>query len=383
MTSQSLDDRLTAARSLLGISPCSVADPNAPPASTLFGGRAMKPQPSQEPGEPTTATRARSNSAGLDALAFLATQQQENDTAPTSAAPHVVSSQGTHVAPPPKHPQHGLRLVPSQHLLQQHQPLPPALFQKPHSTPITSSSDDDSEAMPPPPPRMVTRRRSLSNPEGMEKYSRRRFQLVLPASILEEELAEASAAMKAKEDEENLEREEEYFTQDDEDEEEHLSHEELLQRARSRLLEDLSQGSLNGEKGELTLPHALEKYKEVYNKNGRIGIYTPAERAAIIARFHSKRSRRVWNKKIRYNCRKNLADNRLRVKGRFVKRSTLEAQKKHAASKSSVSFSLDLTVEQPSLEQGDEDMPDVEDPDAGFCPTEDQPYRRRRRHTIT
>ena len=31
----------------------------------------------------------------------------------------------------------------------------------------------------------------------------------------------------------------------------------------------------------------------------------------------------------------------------------------------------------------DTDMPDVTDPDAGFCPTDDQPYRRLRRHTIT
>jgi hypothetical protein len=31
----------------------------------------------------------------------------------------------------------------------------------------------------------------------------------------------------------------------------------------------------------------------------------------------------------------------------------------------------------------DQDMPDVSDPDAGFVPTEDQPYRRLRRHTIT
>jgi CCT motif len=95
---------------------------------------------------------------------------------------------------------------------------------------------------------------------------------------------------------------------------------------------------------------------KVYNKNGRIGIYTPCERAAIIARFHKKRANRVWNKRIRYSCRKNLADRRLRVKGRFVKR--------------------DL----PTVE---EDMPDVDDPEAGFCPTEDMPYRRLRRHTIT
>ena len=100
----------------------------------------------------------------------------------------------------------------------------------------------------------------MSNPEGMEKYSSKRLQLVLPASILEEELAEASAAMKAKEEEEEYE-EDDFYVQNEE--EEHVSHEELLRRARLRLLEDLSQGSVNGEKGELTLPHALEKYKEV------------------------------------------------------------------------------------------------------------------------
>merc|ERR1712087_409237 len=105
-----------------------------------------------------------------------------------------------------------------------------------------------------------------------------------------------------------------------------------------------------------TLPHSLAKYKHVYNKNGRIGIYTPSERAAIIARFQSKRSRRVWKKKIRYSCRKNLADRRLRVKGRFVKRSEI----------------ISPTVL-------DSQMPDVNDPEAGFSPTLDQPFRRIRR----
>ena len=75
----------------------------------------------------------------------------------------------------------------------------------------------------------------------------------------------------------------------------------------------------------------------------------------------------------------------MRVKGRFVKRSTLEAQQSQAtaAAKNSVTFALDLSKEEDAPGKRDEDMPDVDDPDAGFCPTEDQPYRRRRRHTIT
>ena len=128
----------------------------------------------------------------------------------------------------------------------------------------------------------------------------------------------------------------------------------------------------------------LTFYAQVYNRNGRIGIYTPAERAAIIARFNAKRQRRVWNKKIRYNCRKSLADRRLRVKGRFVKRSEQEqlAREIQARVEQKVAEDDSETTERDD-EHKDEDMPDVNDPEAGFVPTEDQPYRRMRRYTIT
>lgn len=53
---------------------------------------------------------------------------------------------------------------------------------------------------------------------------------------------------------------------------------------------------------------------------GFIGAYTPAERRERIARFIEKRSRRVWTKKVKYDVRKNFADSRIRVKGRFVKK---------------------------------------------------------------
>ena len=52
----------------------------------------------------------------------------------------------------------------------------------------------------------------------------------------------------------------------------------------------------------------------------RIGIYTLPERRDRVARFHAKRKRRVWSKRINYTCRKKLADSRPRVGGRFVKR---------------------------------------------------------------
>mmetsp|Transcript_5098 Transcript_5098/g.9677 ORF Transcript_5098/g.9677 Transcript_5098/m.9677 type:complete len:627 (+) Transcript_5098:517-2397(+) len=221
------------------------------------------------------------------------------------------------------------------------------------------------------------------------------------------------------------------FDNDEDDEEEEplnefeLDPEELLRRARSRLLDDLS--AENGtDKGVMAFPHSLDKYKEVYNKNGRIGIYTPAERAAIIAKFNSKRTRRTWKKKIRYNCRKNLADRRMRVKGRFVKRSVEETAREEeeeegeesattttfakpvlsssnpeggGTESSSGSDSSRGNSPLPSTQRnsplapvkededfdsdGDVDMPDVNDPDAGFAPTDSLPYRRMRRHTIT
>lgn len=193
-----------------------------------------------------------------------------------------------------------------------------------HRPPYHSSSDDDdSDAMPPPPPRFqqqqqqYARPRSTSNPESMDRWNapscrfgtqdssssrinnnntRRHF--VLPASILAVELQEARVAAAAvrrgflrhpppstipEEEAEYVEDEDDddssHSSQsqprlEEEDEEggeggincyceENISPGELLRQARSRLLEDLSESSVTGEKGILTLPHALAKYKEV------------------------------------------------------------------------------------------------------------------------
>jgi hypothetical protein len=143
-----------------------------------------------------------------------------------------------------------------------------------------------------PEPRRLGRLRSISNPEGMEKwdsiYSRRHF--FLPASILEEELAEANEAVRQRsispekdcyihEMASPFEMESELPSQrvnNEHDDNAALScftetenredPDELLRQARFRILEDISSETWkldNCDKNELTLPHSLSKYKEV------------------------------------------------------------------------------------------------------------------------
>ena len=141
-----------------------------------------------------------------------------------------------------------------------------------------ASSDD--EMMPPPQPR---RPRSQSE-DGF---------FVLPPSLLKKELEEArilaaancrrSPTLSIPEDAEYVEDESNEYEEEDEEEEyedddnileeevndnlETISSTELLRRARSRLLEDMSESNLNGggsnEKGFVILPHALSKYQSV------------------------------------------------------------------------------------------------------------------------
>ncbi|KAJ1445821.1 CCT motif-domain-containing protein, partial [Pelagophyceae sp. CCMP2097] len=51
-----------------------------------------------------------------------------------------------------------------------------------------------------------------------------------------------------------------------------------------------------------------------------VGAYSPAARRERIAAYLEKRCNRVWTKRVKYDVRKNFADSRMRVKGRFVKK---------------------------------------------------------------
>lgn len=148
-------------------------------------------------------------------------------------------------------------------------------------------------------------------------------------------------------------------------------------KAYERGLGDSSDSSQSGTRSP-TLPHMLAKYANVYNKNGRIGIYTREERDAIIARFREKRSRRVWAKKIRYSCRKNLADKRTRVKGRFVK-ITDESDAMDTGNASGKTLRT-IDERKPSVDYDEDDVTQGNTWDEEGNST--VPHKRMRRHSI-
>ena len=50
----------------------------------------------------------------------------------------------------------------------------------------------------------------------------------------------------------------------------------------------------------------------------QVGTLPPDERAKKIQKYLEKKRQRKWHKKIHYSCRKKVADQRVRVKGRFI-----------------------------------------------------------------
>ncbi|OMJ71127.1 hypothetical protein SteCoe_30738 [Stentor coeruleus] len=74
-------------------------------------------------------------------------------------------------------------------------------------------------------------------------------------------------------------------------------------------------------KNSETSSKVLNKNSFMKNCSGQIvGTLTVDQRKEKIAKYLEKRKKRNWQKKIYYDCRKRVADNRLRIKGRFVKR---------------------------------------------------------------
>jgi CCT motif len=65
----------------------------------------------------------------------------------------------------------------------------------------------------------------------------------------------------------------------------------------------------------LKIPTAIKKYDI-----NHIGTLSVQERTKKIQKYLEKKKKRTWKKRIHYDCRKKVADSRLRIKGRFVTR---------------------------------------------------------------
>ncbi|XP_073051408.1 uncharacterized protein [Primulina eburnea] len=65
-------------------------------------------------------------------------------------------------------------------------------------------------------------------------------------------------------------------------------------------------------------PLSAEK-SSMEEANFKIGRYSAEERKERIGRYKAKRTQRNFNKTIKYACRKTLADNRVRIRGRFAR----------------------------------------------------------------
>ncbi|XP_042024028.1 uncharacterized protein LOC121771312 [Salvia splendens] len=78
--------------------------------------------------------------------------------------------------------------------------------------------------------------------------------------------------------------------------------------------------------GALLESASSNEQKEKTNSDGvfKVGKYSKEERKLRIDRYKAKRTRRNFNKTIKYACRKTLADSRQRIRGRFVRNDEAE-----------------------------------------------------------
>lgn len=86
-------------------------------------------------------------------------------------------------------------------------------------------------------------------------------------------------------------------------------------------------GKTDGDKAASSSSSAAEED----NALARAAEERKKRRMEALARFRSKRANRSFTKKVRYECRKQLADSRPRVKGRFVRKVEMALFRKYGA----------------------------------------------------
>lgn len=83
------------------------------------------------------------------------------------------------------------------------------------------------------------------------------------------------------------------------------------------------QGSNSAQQSQRSSSPLVNENSIIESMN-RANPYSPEEKKERIERYRSKRNLRNFNKKIKYECRKTLADSRPRIRGRFARNDEME-----------------------------------------------------------
>ncbi|MED6182533.1 hypothetical protein PIB30_029287 [Stylosanthes scabra] len=92
-----------------------------------------------------------------------------------------------------------------------------------------------------------------------------------------------------------------------------------------------STGDLHGSHGGMMMHNNNESESPLSSESSmiiegmsRASRYSPEEKKLRIQRYRTKRNQRNFNKKIKYVCRKTLADSRPRIRGRFARNDEID-----------------------------------------------------------
>ncbi|GMJ08915.1 hypothetical protein HRI_004560700 [Hibiscus trionum] len=85
-----------------------------------------------------------------------------------------------------------------------------------------------------------------------------------------------------------------------------------------------STGDLHQQYGRRAESPLSNESHAIIERMSRACRYSPEEKKKRIQRYRTKRNHRNFNKKIKYACRKTLADSRPRIRGRFIRNTETE-----------------------------------------------------------
>ncbi|KAL8501609.1 hypothetical protein ACS0TY_020935 [Phlomoides rotata] len=115
----------------------------------------------------------------------------------------------------------------------------------------------------------------------------------------------------------------------------------------------LSAGDLQGvNMSQLRSSSPLVNESSIIESMNRANPYSPEEKKERIERYRNKRNLRNFNKKIKYECRKTLADSRPRIRGRFARNDEIDQIKTASQAQWDNTASLD---QEDEYDQDDED----------------------------